>query len=52
MSGCRENFHMGFAQVQDYDTSLIYQLFFENTFFLITRVLLKISEFLLMETLG
>ena len=46
MSGFRENFPRGFAQVQDYDTFLINQLFFENTFFLITRELFKISEFL------
>ena len=32
------------AEVQDYDTFLNYQLLFENTFFLISWVLLKISE--------
>ena len=31
---------------------LSYELLFENTFFLITPVRLKISEFLYMETLG
>ena len=34
MSGCRENSPTGFAQVRDYDTFLIYKLFYENTFFL------------------
>ena len=52
MSGCRENSPREFAQVRDYDTFLIYKLLFENTFFSINRVLLKISENLFMETFG
>ena len=45
MSGCRQNSLSRLAHVRDYDTFLIYQLLFQNTFFNITRVLLKISEF-------
>ena len=52
MSGCRQNSLSRLAHVRDYDTFLIYQLLFQNTFFYITRVLLKISDFFLNGKVG
>ena len=42
-------FPQGTRQVRDYDTFLILLTFTSNTFFLMTRVLLKFSEFFYWE---
>ena len=42
-------FSQGTRQVRDYDTFLILLTFTSNTFFLMTRVLLKFSEFFYWE---
>ena len=45
-----ENSPRELTQVRDNDIFLIYYLLFENTFFYIARVLLKLSDIFSMET--